>query len=137
MSGSRQTSVTPRRADGRNVLVVDDEDLVREGLQRHLEKIGYVVMEAGDFDRALSVLGGTAIDAMILDVRLPGRSGIELLQHVRSKANLAALPVLILTGYIPETDELALLNKLGASVLYKPQGCMTVIRYLERMTRRG
>lgn len=120
----------------RKVLIVDDEALVRESLRRYLKAVGYVVIEAADFDHALSALGGTSIDAVVLDVRLPGRSGIELLEHLRSDAKLAGLPVLILTGYFPDAAEQALLKELSASVFYKPEGCVTVLRHLERMMRR-
>ena len=123
-------------AGARKVLIVDDEAPVRESLRRYLKDVGYVVMEAADFDHALSALGAICVDAVVLDVRLPGRSGIELLQHLRSDAKLAALPVLILTGYFPDAAEQALLEQLGASVFYKPQGCVTVLRHLERMMLR-
>lgn len=119
----------------RSVLLVDDEAPVRESLRRFLTTVGYVVIEAADFDLAVSALASVSVDAIVLDVRLPGRSGIDLLQHLRKDAKLAAIPVLILTGYFPGTADQALLNKLGASVFYKPQGCMTVLRHLERMLR--
>lgn len=135
MSRSRQTVVACAPAAVRTVLIVDDEALVRESLHRYLKLSGYVVIEAVDFDAAISALQGMCVDAIVLDVRLPGRSGLELLEHLRGEVKLTALPVLILTGYFPDTAERALLNKLGASVFYKPQGCLTVVRHLQRMIR--
>jgi hypothetical protein len=131
----RFTGAFRRSAALRTVLIVDDEARVRESLHRYLKAVGYVVMEAADFDHAVSSLQGMCIDAMVLDVRLPGHSGLELLEYLRGEAKLATLPVLILTGYFPTTDERARLNQLGASIFYKPQGCFTVLRHLERMMR--
>jgi DNA-binding response OmpR family regulator len=133
MNRSRQTGVAGPPAAIGTVLIVDDEAPVRESLRRYLKAAGYVVIEAVDFDAAVSALQGMRVDAIVLDVRLPGRSGLELLQHLRHESKLATLPVLILTGYFPDTAEHALLNTLGASVFYKPQGCVTVVRHLKRM----
>jgi DNA-binding response OmpR family regulator len=135
MNRSRQPNVARPQASVRTVLIVDDEPLVRESLRRYLKHVGYIVIEAVDFDAAISALQGMWFDAMVLDVRLPGRSGLELLEHLRAEAKLAALPVMVLTGYFPDAAEQALLNKLGASIFYKPRGCFTVVRHLERMIR--
>jgi CheY-like chemotaxis protein len=131
----RQAGATLAPAAVRTVLIVDDEALVRASLHRYLEVVGYIVIEAVDFEAAISALQGMWFDAMVLDVRLPGRSGLELLEHLRGDAKLAALPVMVLTGYFPDAAEHALLNKLGASIFYKPQGCLTVARHLKRMLR--
>lgn len=135
MNRSRQTGVVHPQAAVRTVLIVDDEALIRESLHRYLKVLGYIVLEAVDFDAAIAALQGMCVDAMVLDVRLPGRSGLELLEHLRGEAKLAALPVMVLTGYFPDAAEHALLNKLGASIFYKPQGCLTVARHLKRMIR--
>jgi DNA-binding response OmpR family regulator len=135
MNRSRQTNDARSQASVRTVLIVDDEPLVRESLRRYLKHVGYIVIEAVDFDAAISALQGMWFDAMVLDVRLPGRSGLELLEHLRAEAKLAALPVMVLTGYFPDAAEQALLHKLGASIFYKPRGCFTVVRHLERMIR--
>jgi DNA-binding response OmpR family regulator len=125
-----------RPAKTRTVLIVDDETPIRESLRRYLKIAGYEVKEAPDFDQALSTLKETGVDVMILDVRLPGRSGLELLEHLRLReATLAALPVMVLTGYIPDATEQARIRRLGASVFFKPQGCFSVVSQLERMIR--
>lgn len=136
MNLSRLVRGTRRPARTRTVLIVDDEAPVRESLGRYLETAGYAVKEAPDFDHALSALGQTGVDVMILDVRLPGRSGLELLEHLRSSdGTFAALPVMVLTGYFPDATEQARLKRLGASIFYKPQGCFSVVRQLQRLMR--
>jgi DNA-binding response OmpR family regulator len=134
MTRSQQTGAG-RQASLRTVLVVDDEPLIRESLNRYLKLVGYIVIEAVDFEAAVSALDGMWFDAMVLDVRLPGRSGLELLEHLRGDAKLAGLPVMVLTGYFPDASEHALINKLNASIFYKPLGCLTVVRHLQRMIR--
>jgi DNA-binding response OmpR family regulator len=135
LNRTRQAGAARPQTSVRTVLVVDDEPLVRESLRRYLKNVGYIVIEAVDFDAAIAALQGMWFDAMVLDVRLPGRSGLELLQHMRGEAKLSKLPVMVLTGYFPDAAEQALLNRLGASIFYKPQGCFTVVRHLERMIR--
>jgi DNA-binding response OmpR family regulator len=136
MNRSRHATVTGSPGGARTVLIVDDEAPVRESLRRYLKAVGYAVMEAADFDQAVRTLGATSVNAVVLDVRLPGRSGLDLLEYLRSDSKLAALPVLILTGYFPDTTDQALLKKLSASIFYKPLGCVTVLRHLERMMER-
>ena len=81
------------------VLLVDDHTLVRKGLAQVLQ--GCVenaeVTEAGSADEALEILQQTPHDVALVDIRMPGRDGIELLREIRS--TWAALPVIILTSY--------------------------------------
>jgi DNA-binding NarL/FixJ family response regulator len=80
------------------VLIVDDERLVREGLRTLIELDGglAVVGEAADAAAALALLeGGTRVDVMLLDIRMPRRSGLELLADLGDRAP----PTLVLTTF--------------------------------------
>jgi PAS domain S-box-containing protein len=84
------------RARGVRVLVVDDEPLVREVVCRMLEDSGYVALAAADGPSALELLGARAVDAVVLDLSMPGMSGVQVLAAIR--AERPALPVIVVSG---------------------------------------
>ena len=69
----------PARRQGR-VLIVDDEKSVREMLRKVLEYENYGPVEAADGPEALRALAGGGFDAMLLDIRMPGMDGMEVLR---------------------------------------------------------
>jgi CheY-like chemotaxis protein len=80
------------------ILLVDDEDLVRNGTADMLRDIGYDVICAGSGSEALSILrSGGDIDLVITDYLMPGLDGVELAHEVRDAA--PHIPVLLITGY--------------------------------------
>ena len=81
-----------------NVLVVDDEESVRLLLRDCLELDGYEVREAADALQAIDRIGEGLPDCMILDVMMPGMSGLELVEKLRSDPLTALVPVLMLTA---------------------------------------
>ena len=68
-----------------NILLVDDEPLVRRVLFRRLSKEGYNCQEVGSGDEALAFLEQAAVDLVIMDIRMPGKTGAETLPIIRSK----------------------------------------------------
>ena len=77
------------------VLLVDDEPSLRLTLTEFLKRAGYEVVAAADFQSALLHLGGS-FDVAVIDINLPGRSGIELLQEINSRESY--VPVIMITG---------------------------------------
>jgi CheY-like chemotaxis protein len=92
------------RRQARTVLVVDD---------------GYNVVTAGSVGEAISVLERAAIDAIVLDVRMPRRFGLELLEFIRFDERFRDLPVLILTGAGLTPDEEATIVRDRGYLFYK------------------
>lgn len=84
-------------SQGIRVLVVEDEALQREMLMGHLESKGYLVVSAGTSEAALEQVQARRIDVVLSDYRLPGMTGIELLEAIR-KVN-PELPFLMVTAY--------------------------------------
>lgn len=64
------------------VLVVDDDDAVRGSIADLLEVTGYRILQAHDGDEALRVLSSDPVDVMVLDLRMPGRDGISVLEQL-------------------------------------------------------
>ena len=85
---------------GRTVLLVEDNEQVREFARTLLEDIGFTVISAGDADEALTLLETEQVDVLFSDVIMPGSSGLELARTVR--AHRPELPVLLASGYSEE-----------------------------------
>ena len=75
-----------------------------------------------------------AIDAVVLDVRMPGRSGLELFEFIRLQPNLRELPVLILTGASLTPDEQAVIARDWGYVFYKSEDLESLAVQLEQLT---
>ena len=82
----------------RSVLIVDDEPTVRSLVRDVLELNGYQVREASSGDEALTAVDAQPPDCVVLDVMMPGLSGIEVLAELRRRPPHDALPVLLLSA---------------------------------------
>ena len=100
------------------VLVVDDNEEVRDVLVAYLETLGYRTLQAASGHDALELLadGGAGIDLLMADYAMPGMSGTELMRAVR--AERPDLPVVVITGYADTTDLDGRLDE--AMLLQKP-----------------
>jgi CheY-like chemotaxis protein len=105
----------------RRVLVVDDNDDVRELLIHILRAEGLSTIGAADAISALAILDSHQIDLILLDVMMPGISGIELLSKIRtSQSSYSHLPVAMITA-LSAQDEVAKAIEAGATTyLVKP-----------------
>jgi DNA-binding response OmpR family regulator len=103
------------------ILIIDDDPTVSLTLARMLELDGYEVSRAGTAQDGLSAAAAETPDAVILDIRMPGMSGLEFLRQLRSDTRLSRLPVGIITGdYFLSEQVLGEIGSLGAIVRYKP-----------------
>jgi DNA-binding response OmpR family regulator len=85
------------------LLLVDDERDIRHLFAAELEDEGYQVETAASVAEAEEALGRTSFDLMILDVQMPGESGLQLLQRLASARRL--LPVILCTAYSSYKDD--------------------------------
>jgi len=102
----------------RTVLIVDDEAIVRNSLSEYLEAAGYAVLSATDAEEALALLRERGADIAILDVNLPGTSGMDLLNNI--KQTYPAAGVVILTGYGTVEDAVEAMKRGADDYLVKP-----------------
>jgi len=84
------------------VLIADDDHDIRMLVQLRLERSGYAVVAASDGPQALELAGGCSPDLAILDVSMPGLSGMEVTRALR--ATNAGLPVILLTANARDSD---------------------------------
>jgi CheY-like chemotaxis protein len=103
------------------ILIVDDDPAVSLTLARMLEWEGHDVARATSGREGLARAGAVPPDAILLDMRMPGMSGLEFLRLLRADARFAGLPVGIVTGdYFMGEDVINELSDLGAEIRYKP-----------------
>lgn len=104
--------------DSRPVLVVDDEPIVRESIRDWLKNAGFEVATAETGEEALEIVGRQDISVMILDVRLPGKTGIRVLKE--AKALKPQIKTIMISAY-PSVELAVEATKLGAvDYLIKP-----------------
>jgi diguanylate cyclase (GGDEF)-like protein/PAS domain S-box-containing protein len=80
------------------LLVVDDNEPNRDGLSRHLRRQGYLVTAAADGDAALALIAEGRYDLVLLDVEMPGMSGLDVLTRLRAAHSDTELPVIMVTA---------------------------------------
>jgi DNA-binding response OmpR family regulator len=80
------------------VLLIEDEANIAEAIRFILARDGWAVTLHGDGRDAVEVVRRVRPDVLVLDVMLPGRSGIDILAEIRADADLRALPVLVLSA---------------------------------------
>ena len=102
----------------RTILVVDDEAAQRRLLGGFVESLGFRVEEASSADEALGAIRARTPDMVLLDVRLPGMSGIEALAEIRRIAD--SLPVLLITAYADLRQAVAAVKSGADDYLAKP-----------------
>ena len=100
------------------ILIAEDEVNIRAGLRDILIKAGHEVTDLGSGEAALATLASTACDAALVDIRMPGMTGIELLQAIRARWDHMA--VIILTGYGDLESAMAAVKAGAHDYLLKP-----------------
>jgi DNA-binding response OmpR family regulator len=117
-----------------DVLVVDDEPVVRDVLGRYLAREGFSVREAQDGEQALASIRAEAPQVVVLDLMLPRLSGLDVLKLVRLESDL---PVIILSARVSEEERIAGL-KLGADdYIVKPYSPREVVERVRAVLRRA
>jgi len=101
------------------ILVCDDDERLRE-LMRVTLGPDHDFVEAGDADRALELLRSVHPDLALVDVMLPGRSGIELLREVRADRDLSDTPIVVVSAWSRDSDRAAAAEAGADAFLPKP-----------------
>jgi DNA-binding NtrC family response regulator len=104
--------------DGLGVLIVDDQEMVRGICRQVVESLGYRPFVAESGPKALSVIEQQPVDVVIADIRMPGMSGIELLERV--KAGNPRIEVIIMTGYASVPSAVQAMKLGAADYIVKP-----------------
>jgi DNA-binding response OmpR family regulator len=97
------------------ILVVDDEPAVRGFVRYSLRGANFEVIEATSGTDALAMIRSSRPDIVLLDIRMPGMDGLEVLRHLRKIPASKSLPVIFLTGTTLDVDELVTALELDPS----------------------
>jgi two-component system alkaline phosphatase synthesis response regulator PhoP len=118
------------------ILVVEDDPNIRELLQYNLKKEGYEVKTAEDGQIGLEIIETKWPDLVILDLMLPYRDGLEICRIIRSKKELAHIPIIILTAKGEELDRVLGLEMGADDYVTKPFSTREIIARVKALLRR-
>jgi len=113
------------------LLIVDDENDLRDLLSQILGSEGYEIVTACDGDEAIRILGEESFDAALLDILMPNRSGFEVLKHITK--NHPATKSIMLTGYTDLKVAIEAKEKGAVEFISKPYKLETVLSTLQRV----
>jgi two-component system KDP operon response regulator KdpE len=118
-------------AEHGTILVVDDDSATRRALHMTLSGMGFTVVEAARGEEALSLVRVTRLDAVLLDVDMPGMGGMEACRAIRHA--VARLPILMLTVMDSEDDKVLALDAGADDYITKPR-CAGEMRRIQTAT---
>lgn len=114
-----QHHLTKKDDSKTSILIIDDDEQVRELLYQTLSTAGYSACLASSGMEAIRALKQVPIDAVVLDLVMPEMDGFEVLQHVKSDSKLRDIPVFVMTGKDLTKNERAALKKETAALIQK------------------
>lgn len=120
--------------DLKNILVVDDEKMIREAVTSYLEKQGYHVFPAETGQEALHILEKQKVSFVILDLMLPDLSGEEVCAVIRKQSRV---PIIMLTAKTMENDMLNGLNLGADDYITKPFSLKNLYARMQAVLRRS
>ncbi len=118
-----------------HLLIVEDDELLRDALCAQLRHAGHTVCSAPDGAQAQTMLEATRVDGVVLDLGLPVVDGVSVLRWIRQR--YSALPVLILTARDDVEDRVQGLNAGADDYLTKPFNMAELLARLQAMLRRS
>lgn len=110
--------------DQAKILIVDDESAIRSGLSTVLESAGYSVKATESAEAALAYLKEHDIDVALLDIRMSGMSGVDLMQEIKDRWSHVA--VILLTGYASLESAISAVRASADDYLMKPTDAETI-----------
>ena len=117
-----------------NILLVEDEPTLRTGTEQFLRQRGFTVLAVASGEETLEKFAeADAIDAIILDIMLPGMSGIEVLHQIRQASDV---PVLMLTALHDEPTQIASFDELADDYMSKPFSLVILEKRIRALLRR-
>jgi len=114
------------------VLIIDDEIHIRRLIAQMLELAGYQVLEAASGPEALRLIEETRPDVITCDIFMPGMTGFDVLEALKSQPATAEIPVIMLTALGQEKDTNRAMELGAADYVTKPFGTTKLTETIER-----
>ena len=122
---------------GKKILIVEDEPDIRKLVHYNLAQERFMVLEAEDGEKALKTIQREKPHLIILDLMLPGLSGLELCRNLRQRPETARLPILMLTAKASEADRVVGLEMGADDYLTKPFSPRELVARVKAILRRA
>lgn len=119
-----------------NILLLEDEKNIREVLVEYLKVSGATTFEAEDGNKAVEILKSEDIDVAVLDIMVPGMSGIDVLSFIRDNPKTKNIGVIMLTALDDIGTQVSAFNKFADEYLVKPVSPIILIKRIETLLRR-
>ena len=117
-----------------NILIVEDEKEIREGVSEYLSEVGYNVISAEDGIQAIELFKNSKIDLVILDIMLPKANGFVVLNKIRQESNV---PVIMLTAISDDYTQIMSFDEKADDYITKPFSIIVLHKRIEALLRRG
>ena len=117
-----------------NILIVEDEKEIREGVSEYLAEVGYNVISAEDGMQAIELFKNSKIDLVILDIMLPKANGFVVLNKIRQESNV---PVIMLTAMSDDYTQIMSFDEEADDYITKPFSIIVLHKRIEALLRRG
>ncbi len=118
------------------ILVVDDDIKIVRLVRAYLEQAGYQVLTAHDGNAAMLLIRQERPDLVVLDLMMPGRDGWDVTRIVRGDESLAAIPIIMLTARVEDTDKILGLELGADDYITKPFNPREVVARVRAVLRR-
>ena len=116
-----------------NILIVEDEKEIREGVSEYLSEVGYNVISAEDGMQAIELFKNSKIDLVILDIMLPKANGFVVLNKIRQESNV---PVIMLTAMSDDYTQIMSFDEKADDYITKPFSIILLHKRIEALLRR-
>jgi DNA-binding NtrC family response regulator len=113
------------------ILIIDDEEVIRDGCRQVLSRKGYPVETAGDSLQGLAMALRDVYDVVLLDIRMPGMEGFEILKRLKSERSISA-KVIIITGYGSVPLAVEAMRQGASDFLTKPYSASELLAAVEK-----
>jgi len=120
----------------KTVLIIEDEAEVRNFVKRVLELEGYNALEAGTGEDGLRLIRSDIINLVLLDLRLPGKDGWEILKQIKGEPELSAIPVIVFTASVAAAQNKRALAMGASEYLVKPLSAVVLRDAVARSQRK-
>lgn len=131
----KEESAQSDRMGRPGILVVDDDEGIRENIVDLLSSEAYRVVSAANADEAMALLQSEDINVLVTDFQMPGSNGVELIEAARKQR--AGLSAILMTAYLYVFEQLDEERRRGITLLRKPFDSDEILRVVAEEVSRG
>jgi len=113
------------------ILIIDNEPSLRKVIQTNLTASGYSASVADNGEEGLKLAKSIQPDLILLDIKMPGMSGWDVLKVLRADAELKQTPVIIMSAFLRETEETRA-RKMGTGFMEKPFSVLELLGQVKK-----